>query len=98
MAERQIAEFIRDDEVHAGQAIGKPVLPGVARWSRYLIERACFSLIFAASRSPNDATRFVLAFDRRGDDPIKLNRIMAWMFQWSMIFSENQVPLFGIML
>ena len=24
----QIAEFIEDDEVHAGQAIGKPALPG----------------------------------------------------------------------
>jgi hypothetical protein len=31
-------------------------------------------------------------------DPIKLNRIMVWMFHWSMIFSENRFRLFGIML
>jgi hypothetical protein len=31
-------------------------------------------------------------------DPIKLKRIMVWIFRWSMIFSENRFPLFGIML
>ena len=27
----------------------------------------------------------------------RLNRIMVYMFRWSMIFSENRFPLFGIM-
>ena len=30
LGERQIAEFVEDDEVHAGQVIGKPSLPRVA--------------------------------------------------------------------
>ena len=30
LSERQIAEFVEDDEVHAGQVIGKPALAGVA--------------------------------------------------------------------
>ena len=29
MSERQIAEFVEDDEVHAGQVIGKPALSSV---------------------------------------------------------------------
>jgi hypothetical protein len=31
-------------------------------------------------------------------DPIQLNRIKVWILWWSMNFSENQFPLFGIML
>jgi hypothetical protein len=34
----------------------------------YLIERACFSLISAFSRSPTISLGLVLALDRRGDD------------------------------
>ena len=30
LGEGQIAEFIEDNEVHAGQVIGKPALPGIA--------------------------------------------------------------------
>ena len=30
LSERQIAEFVEDDEVHAGQMIGEPALPCVA--------------------------------------------------------------------
>ena len=30
LSERQIAEFVEDDEVHAGQMIGEPALPSVA--------------------------------------------------------------------
>jgi hypothetical protein len=30
LGERQISEFVEDDEVHAGQVIGKPSLPRVA--------------------------------------------------------------------
>jgi hypothetical protein len=30
-------------------------------------------------------------------DPIKLNRIRVQFFRWSMIFSENRLPLFRIM-
>jgi hypothetical protein len=33
-----------------------------------------------------------------GGDPIKLDRVMAWMLRWSMIFSENRYPLFRIVL
>jgi len=31
-------------------------------------------------------------------DLIKLNRIMIEILRWSMILSENRLPLFGIML
>jgi len=31
-------------------------------------------------------------------DPIKLNRIVIQILRCSMILSENQLPLFGIML
>jgi hypothetical protein len=30
LGERQIAEFVEDDEVHPGQVIGEPALPGVS--------------------------------------------------------------------
>ena len=30
LSERQITEFIEDDEVHSGQVIGEPTLPSVA--------------------------------------------------------------------
>ena len=154
LSEWQIAEFVEDDEVHAGQVIGEPALPAVAGlglepvdeidhvvepaagaaadaasgnrdgqvglagpvpptstalrcWSRkppparsctsvwligvpsnwkssrslasgslamvswYLIERACFSLISALSRSPTMRSRFMLAFDSSGHDLVE---------------------------
>src|SRR5512140_1673071 len=39
--------------------------------SWYLIERACFSVISALSRIPDEALRFVLAFDGRGHDLVE---------------------------
>jgi hypothetical protein len=33
-----------------------------------------------------------------GHGPIKLNRTVAWKSRWTMMFSENRLPLFGIML
>jgi hypothetical protein len=41
----------------------------------------------------------VLAPKRRlALDPIRLNRIEVWILRLRMIFSENRLPLFGIML
>ena len=38
LGEGQIAEFVEDDEVHAGQLIGKPALPGIAGFALKAID------------------------------------------------------------
>jgi hypothetical protein len=40
LGQGQIAQFVEDDEVHAGQVIGKPALPGVAGLDLEAITRA----------------------------------------------------------
>jgi len=43
----------------------------------------------------NIAIRFPFLLDH---DPVQLYRIMVYILHWSMIFSENRIPLFWIML
>jgi hypothetical protein len=64
LRERQIAELVEDNEVHASEVVGTPALPRVAGLALdpadeidevveaaavYLVERTCFSLISAVS-------------------------------------------------
>jgi len=51
------------------------------------------------TREATDAAGFPRRCSRWLDlDQIQLNRIEVWFFRWSMVFPENRLPLFGIML
>ena len=54
LGEGQIAEFIQDDEVHAGQVIGQATLAGVARFDLEPIHEID-DVVEAATGSPSDA-------------------------------------------
>jgi hypothetical protein len=54
LGERQIAEFIENDEVHTGEVIGNPALPAVARLGLDAIDEID-NIVKAATRAGPDA-------------------------------------------
>ena len=59
MRERQIAEFIEDDEVHTGQVIGEPTLARIAGFGFEPIDEIdeCLGQYGGGDRTPNASTK-----------------------------------------
>ena len=65
-----------------------------APWPEYQIGRAC---VGKAPPPPDGSQLLVVSHPAERDD-LSSNRHSALHYWWSMIFSENRCPLFGIML
>ena len=89
-------ESCRDAILPAGLAAGRPLLAVVFDQVFHLTQEG-----WRRSADKEDDLCPAIDRQRRGDlerDDFPLNRHPAPAYWWSMIFSENRYPLFGIML